>query len=117
MSGRAVRGVRGDGTGGSMSELSDAVVVVTGAATGVGRGLAREAAARGADVVVVDVNDTSETTELITAAGGRVRGVQADVCDPDGMRALAAEVGVVNIVCANAGTGASGTVDETTGED
>jgi NAD(P)-dependent dehydrogenase (short-subunit alcohol dehydrogenase family) len=104
-----------------MSDLSGAVVVVTGAATGVGRALAREAATRGADVFAVDIQDTSETTEMITGAGGRARGAHGDVRDPAGMSALAAEIcgrdGAVDIVCANAGAGAGGTVDTLTSAD
>ena len=100
-----------------MAELVDAVVVVTGGASGVGRALAREAARRGADVVVVDVEDTAETTELIAAAGGRARGLRGDVRDLDELRALAAEIGRVDVVCPNAGTGVSADVDHTTTED
>jgi NAD(P)-dependent dehydrogenase (short-subunit alcohol dehydrogenase family) len=103
-----------------VTSLAGAVAVVTGAATGVGRALAREAAARGADVVAVDVDDTSETTSMITNGGGRARGATCDVSDESAVQALAedlcGESGVVNIVCANAGIGVGGTV-ETIGSD
>jgi NAD(P)-dependent dehydrogenase (short-subunit alcohol dehydrogenase family) len=101
-----------------MSDLSGAVVVVTGAATGVGRALAREAAGRGADVVAVDVDDPGETTELIAAAGGRARRARADVRDLAALQALAEELGgPVDLVCANAGTGAGGTIDTIKSDD
>jgi NAD(P)-dependent dehydrogenase (short-subunit alcohol dehydrogenase family) len=104
-----------------VGDLSEARVVVTGAATGLGRALAREAAARGAEVIAVDVNDTSETTELIAQAGGRARGARGDVSDPATMRALAAEIcgdtGALAMVCANAGVGTLGTVDNTATDD
>ncbi len=104
-----------------MSDWSGAVVVVTGAATGVGRALAREAAARGADVVALDIGDTAETVELIAAAGGRARGARADVRDPAAMRAVADEIcgqdSRVDLVCANAGVGAGGTVDSIASDD
>jgi NAD(P)-dependent dehydrogenase (short-subunit alcohol dehydrogenase family) len=104
-----------------MKDLSSAVVAVTGAATGVGRALAYEAAARGADVFAIDVHDAFETTEMIAAAGGRARGVRGDVRDLAAMHALAAEIcgrdGAVDIICANAGVGAGGTVDSIASED
>jgi NAD(P)-dependent dehydrogenase (short-subunit alcohol dehydrogenase family) len=104
-----------------VTSFSGMVVVVTGAATGLGRALAREAASRGAEVVAVDLDDTSETTSMIAAAGGRARGARCDVRDDDAMRVLAAQIGgdsgAVNILCANAGIGAGGTVDTTTSDD
>ncbi|WP_029430721.1 SDR family oxidoreductase [Blastococcus sp. URHD0036] len=103
-----------------MSTLNGTRVVVTGGATGVGRALARQAAARGAEVIVADRDDPGETVAMITDEGGRARGIQADVRDEASLRAAAEEVaggdGIIDIVCANAGTGAGGTIDELTGD-
>src|SRR5262245_11382385 len=98
-----------------MNAMSSALAVVTGAATGIGRALAREAAARGAEVVVIDVDDPTETTEIIASEGGRARGAVADVRDVAALQAVAADVcGVdrgVDLVCANAGNGSMGRID------
>lgn len=103
-----------------MSDVAGGMVVVTGAATGVGRALAVEAARRGAEVLALDVNDTSETVGMITRSGGRARGALADVTDLAAMETLAAEVcgqtGAVDLVCANAGAGVRGTIDTMTTE-
>jgi NAD(P)-dependent dehydrogenase (short-subunit alcohol dehydrogenase family) len=91
-------------------------VVVTGAATGVGRALAREAALRDAgDVALVDLDSCTVTQELIAASGGLARAFRGDVSDLAEMQAIEREVagedGRVNVVCANAGKGGGGTVD------
>jgi NAD(P)-dependent dehydrogenase (short-subunit alcohol dehydrogenase family) len=96
------------------------MVVVTGAATGVGRALALEAARRGAEVLAVDVNETSETVGIIRRSGGRASGAVADVTDFAAMETLAAKVcgqaGAIDLVCANAGAGARGTIDTLTSQ-
>ncbi|ONH27978.1 SDR family NAD(P)-dependent oxidoreductase [Pseudofrankia asymbiotica] len=100
--------------------LAGGRAVVTGAATGIGRALALEIAARGAEVVVIDVDSPDETVALVRAAGGVARGATADVRDAAALGAVAADLlgpdGTVDLVCANAGIGASGTVDTLTGD-
>lgn len=104
-----------------MTALSGALVVVTGAATGIGRALACEAAHRGAEVVAVDVDDPGETVAIISAAGGAARGLTCDVRDESAMRAVASEIcgesGRVHVVCANAGIGLGGDIDSATTAD
>jgi NAD(P)-dependent dehydrogenase (short-subunit alcohol dehydrogenase family) len=68
------------------------VAVVTGAARGIGRALCIAFAERGADVVGVDLADTSETGELVSAAGGKWLGRSLDVADADAIAVLAREV-------------------------
>lgn len=68
---------------------TDRTVLVTGAATGIGRAIAERIAAEGAHVVVTDVQDGSETVASITDAGRSAEFREADVTDPDSLeRAL-----------------------------
>jgi NAD(P)-dependent dehydrogenase (short-subunit alcohol dehydrogenase family) len=56
--------------------------VVTGAAAGIGRSIARRLAEAGASVVVADIGDTSEAVaEAASAGGGRAVGHRLDVTD------------------------------------
>ncbi|WP_157108028.1 SDR family NAD(P)-dependent oxidoreductase, partial [Nocardia amikacinitolerans] len=104
-----------------VTKLEDAVVVVTGGATGIGLALVREAARRGARVMIVDVDDAGEAVAALRREGAIVESTIADVTDmADVRRALAETVdrfGGVNIVCNNAGTGVFGRLQEVEPED
>jgi NAD(P)-dependent dehydrogenase (short-subunit alcohol dehydrogenase family) len=97
------------------------LAVVTGAATGVGRALALEAAARGATVIAVDIDDPVVTVNTIVDAGGSASSQIADVRDVDAMQRIGAEIddsdANVALVCANAGIGVTGTLQATSVED
>ena len=69
----------------SPKKLSEQVVVITGASSGIGLATAREAARRGARVVLVarDDHDLRRATDAIRAEGGRAMYVAADVADFD----------------------------------
>ena len=69
--------------------LEDRVVIVTGAARGIGRVYAKAAAAEGAKVVVSDVLDGEEAVEEIRKGGGEAMYVRADVSDEQSVNALA----------------------------
>jgi 3-oxoacyl-[acyl-carrier protein] reductase len=87
-----------------MQALTDQVAVVTGAARGIGRGIAAVLAAEGAHLVVVDVDAELGAT---TAAELGAIAFAADVTDGASVEAMAARVveefGRIDILAANAG--------------
>ena len=89
--------------------LKDKVVLITGAAGGIGRETSLLFAAEGAHVVAVDVNDEGcqETVDLVTAAGGRAIAIHADVSSAEDCEQMVAsaeaEFGALHILFNNAG--------------
>jgi NAD(P)-dependent dehydrogenase (short-subunit alcohol dehydrogenase family) len=59
--------------------LSDNVLVITGAARGIGQAIALRAASEGAAVVCADIGDYQGTVDQITSKGGQAIGVHTDV--------------------------------------
>jgi NADP-dependent 3-hydroxy acid dehydrogenase YdfG len=74
--------------------------VVTGAASGIGRALAEALHAKGARLVLADIDADALSA---TAAQLGATGVPTDVADPAAMSALAARVPQARLVCLNAG--------------
>jgi len=102
----------------AITELRDTRCLITGAASGIGRATALAAAARGAQLLLTDINGAGlqETAEAVTAAGGRVlHTAVADVADHEAVVALAAEVhaehGSVDVVMNVAGVSAWGPIE------
>jgi NAD(P)-dependent dehydrogenase (short-subunit alcohol dehydrogenase family) len=89
--------------------LQDHIAVVTGAGSGIGRGIAHGYAREGAQVVALDINGESAaaTAADIRKAGGKAHSFTLDVTDRAACRAAAAEVGAkvgkVSILVNNAG--------------
>jgi NAD(P)-dependent dehydrogenase (short-subunit alcohol dehydrogenase family) len=94
------------------------VALVTGGASGIGRGCAERLAAEGAVVVITDLQDPkgAETAEAIAAAGGQARYLHHDVTDEDAWAAVIADIagkeGRLDILVNNAGIGLGGSVLE-----
>ncbi len=101
-------------------ELSRRVALVTGAARGIGKVIARTLAAAGAHVVVTDIDEpaTRQLAGEIVEANGRGRALAApmDVTDEAsvarGFEAACAAYGGLDIVVSNAGTAVSRAIDE-----
>ncbi len=65
------------------------VVLITGAARGLGREYAVSLAAKGARVVAGDVADCADTVSTVTDAGGNAIGTRLDVTDMGSAEAFA----------------------------
>ena len=97
-----------------MQEFTGKTAVVTGGASGIGRGLAERFASEGMRVVIGDVEKGAldSTVEELRAGGAEVEGVLTDVSDREQMQALAdaavALFGGVHVFCNNAGVGGGG---------
>jgi NAD(P)-dependent dehydrogenase (short-subunit alcohol dehydrogenase family) len=102
----------------AIADLEGKVAVVTGAASGIGLGIARRLAAAGAQVVIGDVEETA-----LRAAADEVGalGVRTDVRHRDSVQALAdaavERFGTVNVVANNAGVGPFGRLADLTEAD
>jgi NAD(P)-dependent dehydrogenase (short-subunit alcohol dehydrogenase family) len=89
--------------------LEGRVAIVTGGASGIGRGIAERFAREGAKVTIADVSavKAGETQRVIEAAGGKAMAVQCDVTSADQIRAMAdatvAAFGPIDILVNNAG--------------
>jgi len=64
-------------------DIRSKVVIITGAARGIGQQFARSLAAAGASIVAADINDCSTTLDFITAEGAGGIDVRLDVRDAD----------------------------------
>jgi len=91
-----------------MTELAGKKIIITGAASGIGRAASLLAASQGASVLVVDsAQSIDATAEEIRVAGGQVIANRADVSNEDDVKAFIAlcveEFGGIDGIYANAG--------------
>jgi NAD(P)-dependent dehydrogenase (short-subunit alcohol dehydrogenase family) len=97
------------------------VAVVTGAASGIGLGIASHLADAGARVVLADVDERRLAREVDRLGQHRGHGVVCDVGDPAALAQLAEEAlgrfGAVHIICNNAGIMRAGRSWELSAED
>ncbi|MER6498557.1 SDR family oxidoreductase [Streptomyces sp. NPDC001455] len=121
-SGRPVRDT--EPTGAYADRFAGQLVLVTGAAGGIGRATAFAFAEAGARVVAVDrdAEGAARTAEMARLIGSPAAwGEAVDVSDEQAMEKLAdkvaAEYGIVDVLVNNAGIGLSGSFLETTSED
>jgi NAD(P)-dependent dehydrogenase (short-subunit alcohol dehydrogenase family) len=87
-------------------QIQGGVAVITGAASGIGTGLARKARALGMRLVLADVQERS-LRDFAATLGGEVEAVPTDVADPAAVERLAerayARFGQVDLLFNNAG--------------
>jgi NAD(P)-dependent dehydrogenase (short-subunit alcohol dehydrogenase family) len=101
-----------------MRDFKNAVIVITGAGSGIGRALAQQFAARGSQLALADINvaGLKETLGMLGAANARSYIV--DVADAAAVEAFARDVqqdfGRASILINNAGVGLFGTFEELT---
>lgn len=104
-----------------MGRVEGKVAFITGAARGQGRSHAVRLASEGADIIAIDVldkidgtpygpateEDLAETVRLVESFDRRIVATRADVRDYEGLKAAlddgVAQLGRLDIVCANAG--------------
>ena len=106
-----------------MQRVEDRVAVVTGAASGIGLGIARAFAAAGMKVVLADVREEplEQAAAELRDSGRKAIAVRTDVTRLDEVEALAAatlaEFGAAHVLCNNAGVGLFTRIAETTIDD
>ena len=89
--------------------LKDKIAIITGAASGIGKDIALVFAQEGAKVAIADLNKVAAdaVAEEIRTAGGEAMGVAMNVTDEtavnDGVTAVVAAYGGVDILISNAG--------------
>lgn len=98
------------------------VVVITGAASGIGKGLAQRLARRGDQLVLLDINADGlaaaarELAAIAATRGSTVHSQQCDVRDADAVEAAVADAwqryGHVDVMVNNAGIGIGGPAEE-----
>jgi NAD(P)-dependent dehydrogenase (short-subunit alcohol dehydrogenase family) len=96
-------------------DINGSVVVVTGAASGIGRALARRFATEGAAMVVAADLDGAGATAVAEEIGGRA--VELDASDESSVIELIetteSGIGPIELWCGNAGIGGPGGVEST----
>ncbi len=106
-----------------MREFRNKVAAITGAASGIGRGLALELAGRGAELAISDVDESGldRTAAEVEARGAKVSRARIDTADRDAVHAWAdrvvADHGRVNLVVNNAGVALTANIAEMSYED
>ena len=99
-------------------DLAGRVAVVTGGASGIGRGIAEELVSRGAKLVIADIEQSALDT---AAAEIGALGIHCDVSDYASVQALAAATiahfGKVDLLVNNAGVGSFCLVENMTMDD
>lgn len=103
--------------------FKDKIVIVTGAAGGIGGAISARFAAEGARVIVTDMNGegAEATVAEIAGKGGSARALASDISGAEGCRAIIDNVisteGRIDVLCNNAGINRRGNLLSLTPED
>lgn len=103
--------------------LEGKVALVTGAARGIGRGIAHRFAEEGAKVGILDLdgNACQNVVDEIIKVGGQALAIPADVSDPtqvtDAVTKLTQQFGTITVLMNNAAVMPAGAIHETALED
>lgn len=93
-------------------EIRGKTVLLTGATGGLGRAIARELADRGA-TLVLSSRSAEQLDELALALPGEGhRRIVSDLAEPGAADELVAQAGEVDVLIANAGLGANGSIED-----
>lgn|GEM_PF-30948 len=112
-----------EGLEGAMERFRERVAVVTGAASGIGRAMARRFAAEGMSVVIADVEagPLADVEKALAVSGTQVLARVCDVAREASVCALAdaavERFGAVHVVCNNAGVVTAGPTHELSQQD
>jgi NAD(P)-dependent dehydrogenase (short-subunit alcohol dehydrogenase family) len=104
-------------------ELKNKVAIITGAAKGIGLGIASLFSQNGAQVIIVDIHQEAmiEAVAAINKAGGTALSVQADVSNGSHVQRMIEETlkafGTIDILVNNAGLATGAMVENTTEEE
>ncbi len=94
-----------------MNQLTDKIVIITGAGSGMGQTHAKVMAQRGARIVVNDINQEGieETLEMVKIVGGEAIPMEGDIVDPEFVDKMVSSCinhfGRVDVLVNNAGIG------------
>jgi len=106
-----------------MKDFKDKVAVITGAASGIGRGIANKAVKKGMKVVLADIEaePLAQTEKDLKTSGADVISLLTDVSKIEDVEKLAKKTldafGEVHMLCNNAGVGTGGLIWENTMSD
>lgn len=106
-----------------MDRLQNKIALITGAARGIGRGIALKFAQEGAAVGVLDIDEAAcqQVVDEIAAAGGRAVALRASVADEQQVEAAVAKLrnafGLINVLVNNAAVMPAGRLHETSPAD
>lgn len=100
-----------------MKNFAGKVAFVTGGASGIGLGMARNFLAEGMKVVIADCNEAHlDGAREILKGNNAVHFIKVDVADRENLRAAAQQTleifGKIHVLCNNAGVGGGGNADD-----